>query len=319
MSMTVDVIIPVFMPDERLLTIIEKLRSQSVKPGRITVMNTGKSHWEEFIKGREEKVSALDLQLRHVDNIEFDHGRTRNEGAEGSAARFLLFMTQDAIPADDKLIERLVCAFDNPDVGAAYARQTVTEDAPLSEKFSRTFNYPEESLVKSSADIERLGIKTFFCSNACAMYDREVYEKLGRFPVDMIFNEDMVFARRLIESGKKIYYVADAKVIHFHNYTNKRQFKRNFDLAVSQAMHPEAFSGVSSESEGVRYAMKAFSYFVKQGKPLYFIPFAITCACRLVGYKLGKNYMKLSRKLVLKCTDSPYYFERLWGVNLCQK
>ena len=53
-----------------------------------------------------------------------------------------------------------------------------------------------------------------------------------------------------MEDDYAIAYVADAKVIHSHNYNCTQQFKRNFDLAVSQADHPEVFGGIHSESEG---------------------------------------------------------------------
>ena len=57
-----------------------------------------------------------------------------------------------------------------------------------------------------------------------------------------IFNEDMIFAgKAVMEDDYAIAYVADAKVIHSHNYNCTQQFKRNFDLAVSQADHPEVF------------------------------------------------------------------------------
>ena len=55
-----------------------------------------------------------------------------------------------------------------------------------------------------------------------------------------------------MEDDYAIAYVADAKVIHSHNYNCTQQFKRNFDLAVSQADHPEVFGGIRSESEGIR-------------------------------------------------------------------
>ena len=253
------------------------------------------------------------FEVINIPESEFDHGKTRNDGADGSSADLLLFMTMDAYPADDKLIERLSAAFSDPKVAAAYARQLADDDAPLSEKFSRQFNYPPESSVKSSEDKERLGIKTYFCSNACAMYRREVYEKLGRFPVNMIFNEDMVFAHSVIENGYSIAYVADAKVYHSHNYSNMKQFHRNFDLAVSQAMHPEVFGAVSSEAEGRSYARTAFSYFLKAKRPLYFIPFAFTCAVRLAGYRLGRKYDRLSHRMILWCTDNRNFFYRQWS------
>ena len=208
------------------------------------------------------------------------------------------------------MIENMLAAFSDPKVAAVYARQLPYENASLGERFSRSFNYPDTPCVKSLADKERLGIKTFFCSNACAMYDRKVFEKLGGFPENMIFNEDMVFARRIIENGYSIAYANTAGVYHSHNYTNMQQFHRNFDLAVSQAMHPEVFEGVSSESEGRSYVKDAFSYFIREKRPFYFIPFAFACAFRLAGYRLGKMYEKPPRKVILWCTASPNYFSK---------
>ena len=308
--MSVDVIIPVYKPDERLLTIINKLVNQSVVPGRICIMNTEEKYWEMFLAGKNIDTCKVPLNVQHVSAWEFDHGKTRNEGAKGSCADFLLYMTQDAVPFDEHLIENLLECFKEGEVASAYARQMCDDKASVSEQFSRLFNYPDEPVVKSAKDKERLGIKTYFCSNACAMYRKEVFDKLGGFPVNMIFNEDMVYAHRVIENGYKIAYCPKAQVIHYHNYTNLQQFKRNFDLAVSQAMHPEVFESVSSESEGKKYALNAFSYFCGRKKPLLIIPFCITCACRLIGFKLGKNYRKLPKSLVQKLSDSPKFFRK---------
>ncbi len=311
--MTIDVIIPTFKPDERLLTIIKRLRDQTVVPGRIVLINTEQKYLDNLLRGRDYDTTGRFFEVRNVSVREFDHGATRNAGAAGSSADYLLFMTQDALPANNRMIENMAAAFSQPHVAAVYARQLPNEDASLGERFSRSFNYPSEPCVKSEADRDRLGIKTYFCSNACAMYNREVFERLGRFPKDMIFNEDMVFAHTLIDNGYCIAYAADALVFHSHNYTNMQQFHRNFDLAVSQAMHPEVFEDVSSESEGKKYVKEAFGYFRRAGKPLYFVLFAIQSAFRLAGFKLGRNYKKLSRRQILRCTASPNYFHKHWS------
>ena len=60
----------------------------------------------------------------------------------------------------------------------------------------------------------------------------------------------MIFAGGLIQKGYAVAYAADAKVIHSHNYSGVQQFHRNFDLAVSQAEHPEVFSGGSFRGRG---------------------------------------------------------------------
>ena len=123
-------------------------------------------------------------------------------------------------------------------------------DCHIVEQYTRQFNYPEQSCVKTKADIPTLGIKTFFCSDVCAAYRRDLFEELGGFESPVIFNEDMFFAANAIEHGYGVAYAADAKVVHSHNYTMRQQFHRNFDLAVSQKQHPEIFEQVSSEAGG---------------------------------------------------------------------
>lgn len=311
--MSVDVIIPTYKPDEKLITIIEKLLKQTVKPGKIILMNTEQKYLENLLRGRKYDDLAKYLEIHHISSLEFDHGNTRNVGASYSEADYLLFMTQDAIPEGNNLIEKMLSAYRDEFVCSCYARQVADEDATLAETFSRLFNYPEKSSVKSAEDKNRLGIKTYFCSNACAMYRRDLFNKLGQFPTDMIFNEDMVFAHKVIEGGYKIAYEASAVVVHSHNYTNMQQFHRNFDIGVSQAMHPEVFEDISSEAEGGSYVKKALQYFNEKGKYFYFIPFGFACVYRLLGFKLGKKYMKLPRKIVLKCTMSPIYFKKHWS------
>lgn len=311
--MTIDVIIPTYKPDRKLLELIDKLKSQTKRPNRIVLINTEQKYIESLLRGREYEKYMKYVEVRNVSAWEFDHGKTRNLGAIDSQADVLIYMTQDAVPENDKLIENLLTPLLRGEAEVTYARQIAAEDASIAEKFSREFNYPEVSCVKSAADIPTMGIKAFFCSNACAAYRRDVFEMLGRFPVNMIFNEDMVFAHKVITSGYRIAYVANAHVIHSHNYTNMQQFHRNFDLAVSQKMHPEVFEGISSESEGKKYAKAAFNYFKEHGKPFAFVPFAVTCVYRLRGYKLGKRYNSLPRRKVLSYTMSPMYFKKMWS------
>ena len=54
----------------------------------------------------------------------------------------------------------------------------------------------------------------------------------------------MIYAgNAVLYRGQAIAYVAEARVIHSHNYGCSAQLKRNFDLAVSQTDHPEVFDG----------------------------------------------------------------------------
>ena len=219
-------------------------------------------------------------------------------------------MTQDALPADRKLIENLEKALESePEIGAAYARQLPREDCSYIEKYTRAFNYPEQPSVKSEADLPVYGIKTFFCSNVCAAYKKEIYLRLGGFVPRTIFNEDMIYAAALIRSGYRIAYAAEAQVIHSHNYSCAQQFRRNFDLGVSQAEHPEIFEGVSSEGEGMRLVKRTFCHLFRNRK-FWMVPgFVAQSACKYAGYLAGKNFRRLPDKMILRCTMSRDYWK----------
>ncbi len=282
-----DVIIPVYKPDNKLMALLDKLKGQSILPEKIIIMYTKETAADIC------PLKDSGLEIHELSKAEFDHGGTRNMGAGFSNAKYMLFMTQDAVPSDDLLVERLLEGFRADKTAVCYARQLPNEDASLAERFSREFNYPPEGRVKSRTDIETMGIKAFFCSNVCAMYDRVIFDSLGGFTPKTVFNEDMIYARKALDSGYNIIYKADALVTHSHNLTNLDQFKRNLLIARSQRSHPEVFGDVSSESEGIRYVREAYSYFKEKKKGYYIIPFFITCGFRFVGYKLGKLYQPL--------------------------
>lgn len=301
--MEVDVLIPVYRPDGKLTELLKRLKMQNYPIHRVILMNTEEKHFPTELTGIWDRV-----EVYHLAKEEFDHGGTRDRGVRMSTADLVLCMTQDAMPADETLIEELVKPFDDPEVWAAYARQLPNGDCREVEKYTRSFNYPEQSMVKTKEDLDRLGIKTFFCSNVCAAWRREKYLELGGFVKHTIFNEDMILAGTMIKQGGKIAYCAKAKVIHSHNYSAFQQFHRNFDLAVSQTMYPEVFGGIRSESEGIKLVKKSLSYCIKIGKPWLMIQVVTQSAGKLLGYKMGQRYRSLPMWLILRCTMSPSFW-----------
>ena len=306
MNKNVDVMIPVYRPGKEFWELLNRLSNQSIQIQKIILMNTGEAPWKDEI----EKIYA-NCEVHLLRKEEFDHGGTRHEAVSYSEAEYLLFMTQDAMPADEFLVENLLKAFEeNSLIKAAYARQLPNDSCREIEKYTRSFNYPAQSRVKSKEDLETLGIKTFFCSNVCAMYEKATYEAMGGFVRHTIFNEDMIYAGGLIKKGYQIAYAADARVIHSHNYNAKEQFHRNFDLAVSQVDHPEIFAGIRSEKEGIRLVIGTAKHLLKVKKPWLLFPLVTTSAGKILGYKLGQNYHRLSYGFRLKCTMNPSYWRK---------
>lgn len=302
----VEVIIPVYKPDELFDRLLKKLKTQTLVPDKIHLIWTVTSDIEK--EPIRDKYENEIISCHFVYQNEFDHGGTRARAVAGTESEYVLCMTQDAVPADNFVVEKLLAAFDNDNIAAAYARQLARDNAGAIETITREFNYPSDAREQNKDTLELYGIKTFFCSNVCAMYKRKLYEKVGGFVNKTIFNEDMIIAASFVDSGYTVRYVPEAKVVHSHHYSYRQQYRRNFDLAVSQTDHPEVFERVPSESEGIRLVKKSALKLIKMGK-FYLIPdLILQSGFKYLGYKKGKKYKSLSKGKILKYTMNKSYW-----------
>ncbi|MCL2718004.1 MAG: glycosyltransferase [Lachnospiraceae bacterium] len=307
--MTVDVIILTYKPDNKFLKAIEALKSQTVKPGKIIIINTEKQYFEELIP-EDEFLDKNDTGvIFHIGTNEFDHGKTRNFAVSHVNSDSFIMMTQDAVPADNYLIENLINAIkDEKNIAVSYARQLPTGENDELENFIRGFNYGPVPIDKTKTDIEQLGIKAYFCSNVCAIYNMNIFRQLGGFVDKTIFNEDMIYAKKALDTGYVIRYEPEAIVYHAHNYTYRQQLKRNFDLGVSHAEYPEVFYGLAAESEGLKMIKSAILHLLKKGKPWLIVKLFCQSLAKYRGFRLGLRFHGLKKKQVLKYTNNLIYW-----------
>lgn len=306
----IDVIIPVFRPDDRLEKLIERLNTQTTIPDKImlvwTIPEDSDVESESIIA---EKYVNENVCINYVKQSEFDHGGTRAWAMEQSDAEYVICMTQDAMPYNELLIETLIEQFDDVKTAAAYARQLPNDKANQTERITREFNYPEEDRIQNLSTLKKYGIKTYFCSDVCAMYKKNLYNEAGGFVKKTIFNEDMLMAAELIRLGYTVKYASKAQVIHSHHYTYMQQFRRNFDLAVSQKQYSEVFSNVPSESEGIRLVITTCKKLITSGR-IYLIPdLFIQSAFKYLGFRSGKKYEQYSHKKIMKYTMNRQFWK----------
>lgn len=300
----VDIVIPTYKPGKRFQQLLERLYGQKYPINRLIIMNTEQGFWNpEWEKGRK------NMEVHHITKASFDHGGTRRRGVSYTSGDIFVCMTQDALPRGQDMLGNLIRPLFEEGVAASYARQIPAINAHSIEAFTRYFNYPPKSSITWKKDLGTQGIKTYFCSNVCAAYNREIYLEQGGFIKKAIFNEDMIYGAGLIQAGYGIAYAADAQVIHSHNYGCIQQLKRNFDLGVSQAQHPEIFRDVPSEGAGIALVKATAQYLLEQGKPWMLPKLIIQSGFKYMGYQLGKHYEHLPGKWIQACTMSPGYWK----------
>lgn len=302
--MDVQIIIPVYNPDEKFLHLLEALREQNYADYKLLIIDSGdKDNYTDYIR------DWPGVEVKRILSAEFNHGGTRQLGVDlHPQADIYVFLTQDAIPAAADSLEKLVGAFEDSSVGCAYGRQLSYTGASLFARVAREINYPNKSHIMVMADREKYGIKTAFLSNSFAAYRREALKDVGGFPTHTILCEDMYTAAKMLMRGYKKAYVAEACVYHSHDYSIWQEFKRYFDFGVFHAREKwvrQTFGG--GGKSGVDFVKKEFAIIMKKNfirRILLFGEMLMRDGMKLVGYKLGmlEGMMPLGIKRCMSMT-----------------
>lgn len=275
-------IVPTLNAGEAWQAWLEAFARQTQKPDYLLVVDSSSSDDTAAL------ARAQGFTVEVIPKTQFNHGGTRQTAVDSlPEAELIVFATQDALFADPEAIARLLAAFADPQVGAAYGRQLPHRNAGAIAAHARLFNYPSESQMRGLQDKTRFGIKTAFISNSFAAYRRDALMQAGGFPTCVIMNEDTFVAGKMLAGGWKIAYCADAQVHHSHDYRFLDEFKRYFDIGVFHTENPwlqQTFGGAGGE--GLRYVRSELNYLRK--KAPWLIPSALLrTLLKWLGFKLG--------------------------------
>lgn len=245
-----------------------------------------------------------------IEQSEFDHGGTRSRALESVDADIVVFMTQDAILANEYAISELVNTFQDNLVDAVYGRQIPHDDANLLATHARISSYGTEDYSVSIKDDFPGGFRKAFMSNSFSAYRVSKLRALGGFPSKLILGEDSYVAAKILLNDRKVAYKSSAIAKHSHNYTITDEFKRYFDIGVfhkTQSWMLEALGKV--EGEGVKFALGQITFMYREKAYFGVIRSLLMSAAKFIGYKLGKNYNHFSTKINIKLSMHKGYFK----------
>lgn len=297
------VIIPTLNGEQNLQQVLPHLLS-AVDPSQVWIIDSASRDMTV------ELCKQSGVNIYPLKREKFNHGGTRNLGRSLVQAEILVYMTQDAVPASPDFLKRLIEPFADPNVAVVYGRQLPRPGAAPLEAFPRIFNYPDTSVVKSKADIPRLGIKTFFCSDSFCAYRASAWDKIGGFPERTINSEDWHIAARLVAEGYQIAYAANAQVYHSHNYTLMQEFQRYFDIGsfLKREYWMREMVG-QAEGEGMRLLKEQIQYLMNE-KKAYLIPYMfMATAVKYMGYRTGMMEPSLPLNLKRAFSQQKYFWK----------
>lgn len=229
-SPNVSVVIPTRNGGDLFHQVLEKLKTQdySGKVEIIVIDSSSSDNTLEIARKFSDKVETISPE-------EFNHGLTRNYGIQIATGEIIVLMTQDAVPANNKLIHYLVAAFDDPDVAGVYAKQLPRPEADVLTKRnlenwltgrseSDLQQIPDKLTYQQLSPFERYMLCNF--DNVCSAVRKSVWKDIPFIKND--FGEDIEWSLRTLTSGWKIAYQSQAVVVHSHDRSPIYEYKRTY-------------------------------------------------------------------------------------------
>ena len=181
-------------------------------------------------------IRKYPCKLYEIPASAFGHGKTRNYGASKGTGDYIIFITQDALPASDTWLQNFIDAMkSDPEIVGGfgihypYPNCNVIDKRDLKIHFK---NFGEDNTIfqltdknKKRYQEDRHMMSFFSDNNSCVR--RDIFEK---YPYeDVSFAEDQIWAKHMIELGYKKLYCPFAPVYHSHNYKLSTYFMRYYD------------------------------------------------------------------------------------------
>lgn len=278
--MTIDIICPLYNAENY----IEKLHNNILKQENVNISNILYILTES--KDNTEEILLLhNCNYKKIKKEEFSHSLVREKSAFESKSDIVVFITQDIVIENDNWLYNLTKDINN-DIICTYSRQ-ISKYNNI-EKYTRECNYPKNSQIKSKKDINELGLKTFFNSDAsCAVNRKKFVELNGYDNKDLPISEDMYYAYKVIMNGYKIKYCADSIIYHSHNFTLKQIFDR-YRLTGKFFKENKYLNKYGTSNSGFALAKYVLKRIIEEKKFGLLLRYPFDMAARLIGMKVGK-------------------------------
>ncbi len=242
---------------------------------------------------------------------EFTHGGARNLGAREASGDILLLLTQDATPANDQWLARLLEPLDDPRVAAVYSRQLPRPDANPMECFFLQDRFPDGAapVLRTRPEAGRkVSVEDVFFSNVSAAVRRDV---LLRYPFDetLIMSEDQQMSHDVLMAGYAVAYQPLSRVRHSHNYTLGVCFRRYFDSVYSLSLLFDGHGMEKSVSMGAAYIAREFKYMVRHA-PLWLPYYFLYTTAKVAGVFASHHAARMPKWLRRRCSLHAYHWDR---------
>ncbi len=220
----VSIIIRCYNEEEHIGRLLGGIFEQSIKNVQVIIVDSGSTDRTLSI------ASNFPAVIYNISPEEFSFGRALNIGCAAATGEFVAMASAHVYPKHRRWLEYLLAPFQDARIALAYGKQRGNRHTTYSEHRIFCKWYPEASVSVQ---------KSPFCNNANAAIRRSLWKQIP-YNEEVTGLEDLEWAKRVIQSGYYLAYVAEADVIHVHNETYTGTFNRYFREAITlHSLFPE--------------------------------------------------------------------------------
>lgn len=280
-----DVVCPLYKHLEQIKSLVEHLRTQinvEIKNMVFPLTLSGEDEDQQIVDFLKEN----NIQYFTETTETFSHSLTREKAIRECKSKLVVLISQDVVLFDENALYNLASKI-NDEYIYGFGRQICTNKSI--EKYIRKKNYPEQSYTVSKEDIEKMQLMAFFTSDAFSCINRDKFIELDGYQgYNVMFAEDMLYSKFLLDAGYKKAYAADAVVEHSHKYTLKQLYKRYYETGKFHA-EIKVFDQYKSTDSGMKLAL----YVLKEALRHFDIPVLFRwlpdMSARYLGMKKGRK------------------------------
>jgi len=220
----VTVIIPVKNGAQTLEKCLSSIRNQTVKNIEIIVLDS-------MSKDNSKEIALrFDAKIVEIPEDTFNHGLTRNIGANQATGDLLFYTVQDAWLAENTMLEKMVKHFENEKIMGVCGHQAVPHEKDKNPMlWYRRYSEPQIQIREiKNADIFKKSKQAIQQSliawdDVVAMYRKTA---LMQQPfAETQFAEDWIWSRDALLRGWKLIYDPSLVVFHYHHSGYRYAYK----------------------------------------------------------------------------------------------
>lgn len=280
--MGIEIICPLYNAEKYVLDLHQNiLKQKKVNIKKITyVLTESSDNTEQILKKNKIKYDLIKKD-------EFSHSLTREKAALKSKADIVVFITQDIVIEKTNWLYELTKPIEEGVADATFSRQLCENNSI--EKYTREKNYPDKSRIVSKKDIKKLGLNTFFFSDASSAIKKDIFVKLNGYDNKHLpISEDMYIAHKLIQNGYKIKYCHKSEVIHSHDFTLREIYDR-YKLTGEFFKQNSYLDSYGTNKSGGGLAKYVLLRAIQDKNWKVLIKFIPNMSARFIGMKVGKR------------------------------